>query len=38
MDPLALIEMLKQVTGHQQQQQQQQQGQYGFPQNWPNAS
>ncbi|KAF9539364.1 hypothetical protein EC957_005462 [Mortierella hygrophila] len=36
MDPLALIEMLKQVTGHQQQQQQQ--GQYGFPQNWPNAS
>ncbi|KAG0290807.1 hypothetical protein BGZ96_005757 [Linnemannia gamsii] len=37
MDPLALIEMLKQVTGHQQQQQQQQ-GQYGFPQNWPNAS
>ncbi|KAF9137216.1 hypothetical protein BGX30_010437 [Mortierella sp. GBA39] len=37
MDPLALIEMLKQVTSHQQQQQQQQ-GQYGFPQNWPNAS
>ncbi|KAF9153463.1 hypothetical protein BG015_003343 [Linnemannia schmuckeri] len=36
MDPLALIEMLKQVTGHQQQQQQQ--GQYGFPQNWPNSS
>lgn len=36
MDPLALIEMLKQVTGHQQQQQQQ--GQYGFPQNWPNTN
>ncbi|KAG0280951.1 hypothetical protein BGZ95_007805 [Linnemannia exigua] len=42
MDPLALIEMLKQVTGTQQQQQQQQQaGQgstYGYSQNWPNAN
>ncbi|KAF9905923.1 hypothetical protein EC991_001164 [Linnemannia zychae] len=44
MDPLALIEMLKQVTGTQQQQQQQQQqgaGQssiYGYSQNWPNTN